>query len=273
MSQNPEIAKSVQTGAFRTNYHDLGQGFPAVLIHGSGPGVTGWANWRLLMPELSRHARVIAPDMAGFGFTERRADQTYSKETWIQQLADLLDALDLQQVDLVGNSFGGGIALAFAIKYPTRVRKLVLMGSAGVPFEMTAGLEAVWGYTPSIENMRKLLDIFAYDRSLVTDELAELRYRASIQPGFQESFSSLFPAPRQRWVNALASSESDIRALESPALIIHGREDAVVPMVTSLTLSNWLKHSQLHVFGECGHWAQIEHAARFARLVVDFLAE
>jgi 2-hydroxymuconate-semialdehyde hydrolase len=121
--------------------------------------------------------------------------------------------------------------------------------------------------------MRKLLDIFAYDRGLVSDELARLRYEASIRPGFQESFAAMFPAPRQRWVDAMASAEQDIRALPHDTLIVHGREDQVIPLSNSLTLSQWIARSQLHVYGQCGHWTQIEHAARFARLVGNFLAE
>jgi 2-hydroxymuconate-semialdehyde hydrolase len=121
--------------------------------------------------------------------------------------------------------------------------------------------------------MKKLLDIFAYSRALVTDELAELRYRASIRPGFQESFSAMFPAPRQRWVDAMTSRESDIRALPHETLIIHGRDDRVIPLSNSLTLLNWIEHSQLHVFSRCGHWVQIEHAARFALLLRDFFSE
>jgi 2-hydroxymuconate-semialdehyde hydrolase len=147
------------------------------------------------------------------------------------------------------------------------------MGSAGVYFELTAGLDLAWGYTPSIANMRKLLDVFAYDRNLVTDELAELRYKASIQPGFQEAFSSMFPAPRQNGVNALMSKEEDIRALPHDTLVIHGREDQIIPLANSVTLANWIPRSQLHVFGRCGHWTQIEHAARFNKLVSNFFAE
>jgi 2-hydroxymuconate-semialdehyde hydrolase len=120
--------------------------------------------------------------------------------------------------------------------------------------------------------MRGLLDIFAYDRSLVNDELAELRYQASIRPGFQESFSAMFPAPRQRWVDAMASAEVDIKALKQQTLIIHGRDDRVIPLSNSLTLNNWIADSQLHVFGRCGHWVQIEHNRDFNRLVSNFLA-
>ena len=270
---NPEIARSVQAAGITTNYHDVGDGFPALFIHGSGPGVSAWANWRLVMPALSERLRLIAPDMAGFGFSERPAGIQYDLDTWVAQAIGLLDALGLEQADVVGNSFGGALALAMAIRHPQRVRRLVLMGSVGVPFDITEGLDAVWGYTPSFENMRRIMDYFAWDRSLVNDELAELRYRASIRPGFQESFGAMFPAPRQRWVDALASREEDIRALPHETLIVHGRDDRVIPLVTSLTLAQWIDRSQLHVYGRCGHWTQIEHAARFAKLVGDFLTE
>ena len=270
---NPEIARSVQAAGITTNYHDVGDGFPALFIHGSGPGVSAWANWRLVMPALSERLRVIAPDMAGFGFSERPAGIRYDLDTWVAQAIGLLDALGLEQADVVGNSFGGALALAMAIRHPQRVRRLVLMGSVGVPFDITEGLDAVWGYTPSFENMRRIMDYFAWDRSLVNDELAELRYRASIRPGFQESFGAMFPAPRQRWVDALASREEDIRALPQETLIVHGRDDRVIPLLTSLKLVEWIDRSQLHVYGRCGHWTQIEHAARFAKLVGDFLTE
>jgi 2-hydroxymuconate-semialdehyde hydrolase len=278
---NPEIAKSVRTGAFVSNVHDLGAsapGQPPVLfIHGSGPGVSAWANWRLVLPKLAGQRRVIAPDMLGFGYTERpepaNQNSAYTMDAWVQQAIDLLDALDIAQADLVGNSFGGALALAVAIRHPQRVRRLVLMGSVGVSFPLTAGLDAVWGYTPSFENMRKIMDVFAFDRALVNDELARLRFEASIRPGFQESFGAMFPAPRQQWIEKLASPEAAIRALPHETLVIHGRDDQVIPVATSQTLANWIPRSQLHVFGRCGHWTQIEHNERFVRLVGDFLAE
>lgn len=272
-ASNPEIAHSIVANGIRTNYHDVGTGFPVLLIHGSGPGVSGWANWRMTIPVLSQASRVIVPDMAGFGFTDRPAGVKYGLDTWVSQAIGLLDALGIEKTDLVGNSFGGALALALAIRYPDRVRKLVLMGSVGVPFPITPGLELAWGYEPSIANMRKLLDVFAYDRNLVTDELAELRYKASIQPGFQEAFSSMFPAPRQQGVDSLTSREEDIRALAHDTLVIHGRDDQIIPLSNSITLANLISRSQLHVFGRCGHWTQIEHAARFNTLVANFLAE
>jgi len=270
---NPEIGLRIKAGKLETNYHDTGSGESVFLIHGSGPGVTAWANWRLVIPELAKKYRVIAPDMAGFGYTERKDGFEYNMQNWVAHAVSLMDALGVEKTNLVGNSFGGALALALAISHPERINKLVLMGSVGVHFEITPGLDSVWGYEPSIEYMRNLLDIFAYDRELVSNELAELRYQASIRPGYQESFSSMFPAPRQRWVEAMMSKEADVKSIQHETLIIHGREDEVIPVSTSQRLFELIKNSQLHIYGKCGHWTQIEHTARFNKLISDFFLE
>lgn len=265
--KRPEIAKSVQTGAFQTNYHDVGEGYPVVMLHGSGPGVTAWANWNKLFPLLKGDFRLLAPDMVGFGFTERPENPVYNMNNWVQQTIDFFDALKIEKANLIGNSFGGALALTMATKYPERVHKLVLMGSMGVSFPITYGLDRVWGYTPSLANMEELLEIFTYDHSFATKELVKTRYESSMQPGFQESFSSMFPAPRQQGVEGMASNENYIRNIPHETLVVHGREDRVIPIETSLKLVRLIDKAQLHVFGHCGHWTQIEHSEEFADLV------
>jgi pimeloyl-ACP methyl ester carboxylesterase len=183
-----------------------------------------------------------------------------------------MDTLGIEKASLVGNSFGGAIALRIATQHPDRVDKLVLMGSMGVPFPITDGLERVWGYEASFENMRKVLDVFAYSRELVNDELAQVRYEGSIQPGFQESFSSMFPAPRQRWVEAMCTPDEDIRRLPHRTLIIHGREDQVIPVQTSLRLEELIDNADLSVYSHCGHWSMIERNADFNRSLLEFLS-
>jgi 2-hydroxymuconate-semialdehyde hydrolase len=273
VSANPEIGSTVQAGSIETNLHDAGSGFPIVLLHGSGPGVSAWANWRLTIPELAKKYRVVAPDLVGFGFTERPPGIRYDMETWLDHAVAVLDALGLEKVGLVGNSFGGALALHLTIRHPKRIARTVLMGAVGVAFEMTPGLDKAWGYTPSVRNMRELLDLFAHDRSLVSDELAELRHKASIRPGMQEAFAAMFPAPRQRWIDAMAAREDDIRKIEHEVLVIHGRDDRIIPASNGFKLLEMIPRAQLHVFGRCGHWTQIEHSRRFNRLVGDFFAE
>ncbi len=271
LDRSPDIARTIGVNGIATNYHDEGQGTPVVLIHGSGPGVTAWANWRNTIPFLAQRFRVIAPDILGFGYTERPDGLQYNMQTWTNHLVGLLDILELKRVSLVGNSFGGALALNIAAKYPDRVDRLVLMGSVGVPFEITEGLDAVWGFEPSLAAMRKLLDIFAYDRSLVSDELAELRLAAATRPGVQEAFSAMFPAPRQQGVDALTVEDAAIAKVPHPTLIIHGRDDLVIPLSNSLRLLELIDQSQLHVFGRCGHWVQIEHSSEFNDILTTFL--
>jgi 2-hydroxy-6-oxo-octa-2,4-dienoate hydrolase len=268
----PEVGAQVDAGGIKTNYLEAGDGPPLVLVHGSGPGVTAYANWRLTIGDLAKHFRVLAPDMAGFGFSDKPTAEGYSMTGWVDQLLGFLDALGIERASLVGNSFGGGLGIRLAAEHPERVDRLVLMGSMGVTFPITDGLDQVWGYQPGFENMRKVLDYFAYSRDLVNDELAEVRYRAALAPGVQEAFAAMFPAPRQRWVEAMSTPEDRIRAIEHETLIIHGRDDQVIPLSNAYRLLDLIERAELHVFGRCGHWSQIEWVAEFNALLIRFLA-
>jgi|SRR5690554_990183 len=268
-----EIANSVDLGEYTLNYHDQGEGDVVLLIHGSGPGVTSWANWRGIIPELSKYSRVLAPDMLGFGYSKCHENLKLDSEVWVESLVGLIDELDIKRVSVVGNSFGGAIALALAKKYPDRVNKLILMGAAGLSFPITKGLDKVWGYQPSHEAMRDLMKVFTFDHSIINDDLVDMRYKASIRDDVQARFSKLFPEPRQDGVEMLALSEDELRSLPHNTLIIHGRDDQVIPLDVSNRLLHLIPHSQLHVFSECGHWVQIEKMQEFTKLVISFLVD
>lgn len=271
---NPEVGKSIKTGDYQSNYHDAGTGDAVIMLHGSGAGVSGWANWRGQIGPFSERFRAVVPDLIGFGYTERRPDQQYRfMDTWTDQILALMDGLGIEKAHFIGNSFGGSVTLSVAVRAPQRVGRFVLMGSGGVKSEMTEELELLWGYTPSVANMKRIMQVMAYDQSLVTDQLAEMRYQASLRPGVQETFEKLFPPPRQRWLDVACQPEDKLRALAHQALIIHGRDDRVVRPSASLRLFELLENSQLHMFGRCGHWTMIEHRERFNRLVMDFLSE
>jgi pimeloyl-ACP methyl ester carboxylesterase len=269
--RNPAIGKDVVANGIRTNYLEAGSGDAhVVLVHGSGPGVTSYANWRGVLPALGENFHVVAPDMVGFGYSDRPQGVHYSLDTWADQTLGVMDALGIEKAHLVGNSFGGGIALRLATQHPDRVGKLVLMGSMGVDFPITEGLDAVWGYDGTLEGMKSVMGYFAYDESLTSGDLAQARFEGATQPGFQEAFSSMFPAPRQRWVESMTVPEKEISALPHRTLIVHGREDKVIPLANSYKLEELLDNADLAVFSHCGHWSMIERRDDFNRLVRDF---
>jgi pimeloyl-ACP methyl ester carboxylesterase len=272
-ADNPEIGTSVIAGGVRTNYIAAGAGRPLILVHGSGPGVTAYANWKGVIPGLAERFRVLAPDMIGFGYTQvPEAVEVFDLDLWVDHLVGFMDALEVARAAFVGNSYGGALSLALAARHPERVERLVLMGAAGLRFDITPGLRAVWGYQPSPQNMRRLMETFAYNAGLVTEEIVQSRYEASVRPGAQDAFARLFPEPRQQRLDALATPEATIRTIQAPVLIVHGREDVIVPVEVAYRYSALLPHSELHVFGECGHWTQIEKRDRFLEVVTPFLA-
>jgi len=267
-----ETGDYIDVNGAATHYHEAGSGETVVLVHGSGPGVTAWANWRTTIPLLAQSFHVLAPDLLGFGYSARPADARYNKDVWVDHLIAFLRAKNVTRCHFVGNSLGGALTLALAVREPHRVGRMVLMGAAGVPFPVTPGLAAVWGYEPGLDAMRELIGTyFAYDAKLATDDLVRLRYEASCQPGFQESYRQMFPAPHQRHLDALATDDRAIAGITAPTLLVHGREDKVVPFAVSLHLFDILPNAELYAFGKCGHWTMIERAREFNVLVQQFL--
>jgi 2-hydroxymuconate-semialdehyde hydrolase len=251
--------------------HEAG-GAPVLLLHGSGPGVTATANWRPVIPALSQDRRVLAPDQLGFGGTATGEQRTYGRAAWTAHALALLDTLGVETVDVIGNSMGGAVALSLAAARPSAIRRIVLMGSMGVAMALPAGLNTIWGYTPGVEQMREIIGLFAYNRALITDELVEMRYQASLSPLVRDSWQAMFPEPRQRWADDLALSGAELNAITAPVLLVHGRDDRVVPWrVSSAQLVDLLPDARLHLLANCGHWTMIEKTAEFLGVVGPFL--
>jgi pimeloyl-ACP methyl ester carboxylesterase len=266
---NPRI---IDAGGIQTSYLEAGAGQPVIMLHGSGPGVSAMANWQHNIGALAQRFRVLAPDIVGFGATRRPDDIVYSLRTWTDHVWAFLDAHGIRKAAIVGNSLGGRIALQMATDRPDRITKMVLMGAPGVGMTPTEGLAALRAYQPSHNAMRDLLrNFFAVDPAMITDDLVAIRYEASIADGAYEAYRAMFFDPRHAG-SELGISAEEVRAIATPALLVHGREDKVVPLQVSVTMLGLLPHADLHVFSACGHWTQIERADEFSALVTDYLA-
>lgn len=266
------IGKTIVAADHQTNYFDAGEGKPLFLLHGSGPGVSAWTNWSKVMPELSERFRVVAPDIAGFGFTEFKQDSKYDIKLWVKHLVGIMDALGIERASFVGNSFGGALSIGLALFEPSRVEKLVLMGTPAGEFEQTPGLRSAWEYEPSLENMEKTMRLFPYDQSIITEDMIRARYEASARPGAQDALRKLIPKPNENGPTIVKGfPESSVSKISAPTMVLHGREDRVVPPECGLLLARAIPKADLHMFGQCGHWVQTERRADFLRLVTAFV--
>lgn len=267
-------SKFVEVNGINTHYHEEGSGSEKViLIHGSGPGVSAFANWRLVIPKLKEKMHVFAPDVVGFGRTDKVTKEKYTLDLWVNHLIAFIEEVCGEPVHIVGNSFGGAMALHIAHRRPDLVKKLILMGAVGIEHDLSYGLDKVWGYEPSIEAMRELIELFSYDEAAAQDEeLVKLRYEASMEEESREAFHAMFFENRQERLNELSLSEEDLRKIEADTLLFHGLNDRVILFEdTSYRMGQLIPNAELHLFNECGHWTQIEKTDPFVAHLLTFI--
>ena len=224
-TDSAEIGEVITAGGIETNVHirrHPTSSDTVLLLHGSGPGVSAFANWRLTIPYLEQEMTVIAPDIVGFGFTERPADVSYDLKTWTAHAVDVLDALGVGRAHVVGNSFRWRPGSLVGRSSPAPGRPNGSHGCRRRSIRHYARPDAVWGYEPSVENMRAIMEFFAYDKSLLGDDLAALRYQASIRPGVQEAFHAMFPEPRQAALDALCLPQDQVKRSRRPHCLFTG---------------------------------------------------
>jgi len=272
----PQTSRTVETPSGTIHFNEAG---PAdapviVLLHGSGAGATGWSNFKGQLEYLSERYRVIAPDMPGWGDS---APATYEQRNHPTTVIEILDALGIEKAALVGNSMGGATSLKVTADHPERVTHLITLGSGapgarlflpgGGPSEGYKLLLAAYR-DASPEQMQKFVDVFCFDARFRTPELARERSeRALAHPEHLANFIAGIGRPRRG-----TASEEEMAGITVPTLLIHGRDDRVVPYENGLKLCALIPDSRLVVFNQCGHWAQVEKADEFNRLLDDFVA-
>lgn len=261
------------------HYNDAGEGAETVvMLHGSGPGASGWANFnRNVEPLVAAGYRVILMDCPGWSKSDPIVCTGSRSDLNARALKGLLDAIGLERVHIIGNSMGGHSAVAFALANPARVGKLVLMGGGtGGPSQFvpmpTEGIKLLQGLyrDPTIENLKKMMAVFVFDSSSLTEELfqARLDNMLSRREHLDNFVKSMAVNPKQ-----FPDQGARLSEITAPTLVIWGRDDRFVPMDLGLRLLWGMPNAELHIFNRCGHWAQWEHAAKFNRMVRDFLAD
>lgn len=274
-------SRFVQTKKWRLHYNEAGEGHPVIMLHGMGPGATAWSNFHQNFQELSKRYRVILLDFPGWGKSDSFVcNQTSRNVANAEAVKLLMDELGIEKAALVGNSMGGGCVLQFAASYPDRISHAVTMG-AGLfnlpnifsPGGLSEGIRTIFETyaNPSPENFRRLVTVMVYDSSFVTDALTQQRSEGALAN--REHLGNLLMAPMGAAAPFAGVEEVLTKLSQStlPTLMIHGRDDRVVPMETSLRTSALIPNSRVVILNRCGHWAQVEHAAEFNQLLTNFL--
>jgi len=279
-------SRFADAGGLQLHYHEAGPPsgpagpVPVVLLHGGGPGASAWSNFGRNLPVFAARFRTLMVDLPGFGSSAKPPVTGHYFTFAAQALAALLDRLGLGQVHLVGNSLGGGAAVRFALNFPGRAGRLVLMGPGGLSLNVfapdpTEGVRRLMEFAappgPSREKMAAFLHAMVYNRRLVTSELVEERYLAASRPEAIAAMASMgasFYDPAHAEEGLLWR---EAHRLRHEVLLVWGREDRVNPLDGALLALKQIRRAQLHVFGECGHWAQLEKFDEFNRLVIGFL--
>ncbi|WP_028206186.1 alpha/beta fold hydrolase [Paraburkholderia nodosa] len=275
-----EVAVEVEGTRYKVHYNDIGDSKDrvVVMLHGSGPGATGWANYyRNIDAFAGAGYRLLLINMPGFGKSDPVVIDRGSRSEFNGQVVRaVLDQIQVDKVSVVGNSMGAHSATAFALKNPERVNRLVYMGggTAGPSMFVPQPAEGIkllnFVYRePTLENVKRMMNVFVYDASALTDDLLQQRV-----DNMQASKLHL-----DNWVKSMAANpkqfsdyQTQLHEIKAPALIVWGREDRFLPYDMGLRLMAGLPNAEFHMFNRCGHWVQWEHVDKFNRMVLDFLS-
>ncbi|QHN18790.1 alpha/beta fold hydrolase [Gordonia amarae] len=260
-------------------YHEAGSGRPLIMLHGSGPGVSAWSNFRHNLPVFAEHFRVIMPDLPGFGASSLpEFKEVYSLDA-ARRIAGLMDHLGIESALFIGNSMGGAVAAEMAANLPGRVERMAIMGSGGLSrslfqTEPSEGFQKLFAFLqdPTRERMTEWVRTMLFDQALVTDELIDERmanatadgvlarnaavFGALLNPAFQAAYTPLWTRPD---------------SVTTPTLMLWGREDRMLPYDQAHFANRWMPNVELHTFSHCGHWIQIERKKEFERIAIEFL--
>ncbi|TLF72572.1 alpha/beta fold hydrolase [Nocardia cyriacigeorgica] len=272
--------REVRTEAGVLRYHEAGQGAPLLLLHGSGPGVTGWRNFRGNLGVFAEDFRCLILEFPGFGVSDDFGG--HPMVTALEAVGRFVDALGLDRVDIIGNSMGGGVALNYAIAQPNKVGKLVTIGGIGKNIFSPGpgeGIKLLQEFTenPTRARLIEWLHSMVYDPALVTEELIEERWTQATDPETLDSARRMYSkAAFTAMVRAMEASDAPppwamLHKVKAPTLLTWGRDDRVSPLDMALIPMRTIPRAELHVFPNCGHWAMIEQKEAFESAVRAFL--
>ena len=273
-------SKTLQTSAGILHYHEAGQGPALILLHGSGPGVTGWANFQGNLSLFAEHFRCFIIDLPGYGGSDPVTGNPMDGSA--DAVIRFMDELKIDKAHIIGNSLGGIIGTLIAARHPTRVDRFVTIGGIGFsifnPFPGEGNnLLVEFAENPTRERLIQWLHSMVFDQSIVTEELIDMRFKQALDPKTLASSRLLYSRAAMKMMTQMAlgpnavQSFAHLASITAPTLITWGRDDRVSALDRALVPMRLIPNCELHVFPNCGHWAMIERKAEFESVVMAFL--
>lgn len=270
--------KTVKIGGITLSWHEAGEGEPLILLHGSGPGVSAWSNFRHNLPVFARRFRTIMPDMPGFGASGLPELDDYYATLAARWIALLMDHLEIGSALFTGNSMGGAVVAELAVLHPERVRRMALIGSGGLSVgifgtDPSEGFLRLFEFLddPTRDRMIGWVKTMVYDHRLITGALIDERMKNALAEGviprMKAIFGAMFNPALRRGVAPLWTRSGTIK---TPTLLLWGRDDRMLPYDHAHLANRLLPEVELHSFSRCGHWVQIERKSDFERVSAEF---
>lgn len=272
-------SRTLATPDGELHYHEAGAGPPLVLVHGSGPGVSGWANFGDNLPAFAARFRSLVLDLPGFGrsYATEQNPALHGHEAVVA----FLDGLGIDRTAILGNSLGGKIAARVAATHPERVTRLVTVGGVGLPFYSPLPSEGIirlveFVEDPTRDRLVQWMRSMVHDPAVLTEEFVEARWQAARDPaamaGIRQIYSrEMLPVLREMMLGNIGEFEM-LRQIEAPTLVTWGRDDRVTPLDGAIAPMRMIRRCELHVFHDCGHWSMIERKHEFESVVLSFLS-
>ncbi|MEU6352736.1 alpha/beta fold hydrolase [Streptomyces sp. NPDC047072] len=274
-----DTLRELKTDEGTLRYHEAGDGPPLLMLHGSGPGVTGWRNYGDNLPVFAEHFRCLALEFPGFGVSDPTDENPMAAAP--KAVLRFLEGLGLDRVDVIGNSMGGFVAAGLAVGNPTLFRRIVTVGGVGRNILSPAPSEGLnllveFAEDPTRDNLVQWLRSMVHDPKLLTEELIEQRWASATEPATLEASRRIYGRRAMAAMTAAqAASDQPIWALlhkiAAPTLLTWGRDDRVTPLENALLAMRTIPKAELHVLPDCGHWAMIEQKAAWESAVLAFL--
>jgi 2-hydroxy-6-oxonona-2,4-dienedioate hydrolase len=273
-------ARELKTSQGVLRYHEAGDGPPLLLLHGSGPGVTGWRNFRGNLGVLAEHFRCLVLEFPGYGVSDPTDEHPMLAA--VKAVPRFLDGLGLERADVIGNSMGGIVGAQVAIASPGRVRRLVTIGGIGTNIFSPApgeGIKLLAQFTddPTRERLVAWLESMVYDRSIITEEMIEERLALATEPATLASARRMYGSAAMQTMRAAMRDSgrppawATLHQIKARTLITWGRDDRVSPVDMALLPMRVIPGAEVHIFPDCGHWVMIEQKAAWESAVIAFL--